>query len=143
MCLDPCFQKRRMGLGPTDDFSIGCNTLEVRRIHRRNAVKITIVVCLYIIPSDRNIGLIATIERLCTAITEVLLTNDNLCLLVTCQSATLISAAINAPHTNNLIAVSPHYVVLSNNCDHPDTLAQGLHRHAGNPVTVFTCGRDW
>ena len=87
MCLDPCFQKRRMGLGPSNHFSIGCNTLEVRRIHRRNAVKITIVVCLYIIPPERNIGLIATIERLCAAIIEVLLTNDDLCLMVTRQSA--------------------------------------------------------
>jgi hypothetical protein len=47
---------------------------------------------------------------------------------------TLISAAINAPNTIDLIAVSPRYVVIDNNCDHPDSLAQGLHWHAGNPV---------
>jgi hypothetical protein len=66
---------------------MGGNTLEVRRIHRRNFLKITIIVCLYVIDPDRDIGLITSIERLRNTITEVLHTDDHLGSMVTRQSA--------------------------------------------------------
>ena len=66
---------------------MGCDTFEVRRVHHRNFVKITIVVCLYVVNPDSDISLVATIERLCAAITEVLHANDQLALMIIRLSA--------------------------------------------------------